>query len=622
MGDIDQSCQGCSYMENNSCMRYVENRNGRTILCSQGRGNIETQGNDPQSQTHTCNSRACPPKCYLPYPRGYYNENINNELGSYYTDGIFIENKLDDLRNNAEDRESFREVSTIESNRSDMVKKIYDSSDETHEALSAQFKCGPLREGRNYPSLPTLDEMNRLFDSSSYISDTKWDKIKTPLSSEGIFTENTGTLGVSAFQTLGDIFNNTLKHLLDFNGVDIDDLKSKMEEDYSIESERLRDIDNVEFKQIIQMQLRRLGFSDSDNQINQVYNETIGLFKRTLENAKNGSNGSPTCNGEVVSDDVYVNLTSGLESLTIDASLNIRDTLIEFGENFEYHYNIESKCSHATFNNKMIEFILEHVFGNDNKKYLSETIINDWASKKMLDLSITGGQMQQRPMKLIDVFMITEDDSSNFDLETRLNYLMDTGLDPDEEKLIVERIGKYTSIEELGRNPRDVEFIEKKIKKFLGANTQDLVDAFLMSGVSYEDMCNTGFSDRPMKILGNLMNVQTDASNLQEGLFEEKMVIKKLLKYIPSIMRKVLEIAEKVEMERCDRVSKKTQLYKEIYKDLFVESNVMKFELPDMGIFNFFEDFNRNIYTKIILLIILTFMISKIVSLFKVNVSA
>ena len=132
----------------------------------------------------------------------------------------------------------------------------------------------------------------------------------------------------------------------------------------------------------------------------------------------------------------------------------------------------------------------------------------------------------------------------------------------------------------------------------------------------------TGFSDRPMKILGNLMNVQTDASNLQEGLFEEKMVIKKLLKYIPSIMRKVLEIAEKVEMERCDRVSKKTQLYKEIYKDLFVESNVMKFELPDMGIFNFFEDFNRNIYTKIILLIILTFMISKIVSLFKVNVSA
>ena len=136
MGDIDQSCQGCSYMENNSCMRYVENRNGRTILCSQGRGNIETQGNDPQSQTHTCNTRACPPKCYLPYPRGYYIVNVDNEFESYYTDGIFIENKLDDLRNNADERESFREVSTIESNRSEMVKGIYDSSNTSQEALS------------------------------------------------------------------------------------------------------------------------------------------------------------------------------------------------------------------------------------------------------------------------------------------------------------------------------------------------------------------------------------------------------------------------------------------------------------------------------------------------------
>ena len=31
---------------------------------------------------------------------------------------------------------------------------------------------------------------------------------------------------------------------------------------------------------------------------------------------------------------------------------------------------------------------------------------------------------------------------------------MDTGLDPEEEKLTVERIGNYTSIEELGRNQK------------------------------------------------------------------------------------------------------------------------------------------------------------------------
>ena len=373
------------------------------------------------------------------------------------------------------------------------------------------------------------------------------------------------TTGVDNSLLNQDIINNLnakFSNIIDPNGVDINQMFANLS---TTGSDGLSDIDDNEFKEYMGILLRRLGLPNTDSEITKIYDETVGTLKSMLEEEK-------------------------------------------------------SKCDNDNNTCSVID-IYEKLF-NDGKRKLSENIITEWANKRMLELAITGGQIEQRPMRLIDVFMITEDDSSNFDLETRLNYLMDTGLDPDEEKLIVERIGKYTSIEELGRNPRDVEFIEKKIKKFLGANTQDLVDAFLMSGVSYEDMCNTGFSDRPMKILGNLMNVQTDASNLQEGLFEEKMVIKKLLKYIPSIMRKVLEIAEKVEMERCDRVSKKTQLYKEIYKDLFVESNVMKFELPDMGIFNFFEDFNRNIYTKIILLIILTFMISKIVSLFKVNVSA
>ena len=58
-----------------------------------------------------------------------------------------------------------------------------------------------------------------------------------------------------------------------------------------------------------------------------------------------------------------------------------------------------------------------------------------------------------------------------------------------------------------------------------------------------------------------------------------------------------------------------------MYKDLFVESSVLKFSLPDLGLFDFFDDFNFNIYTKIILLIFITFIFTKIISLFKVNVN-
>ena len=224
--------------------------------------------------------------------------------------------------------------------------------------------------------------------------------------------------------------------------------------------------------------------------------------------------------------------------------------------------------------------------------------------------------------KLIDIFMFSDEDSTNYDLENRLNFLLDTGMDEEEERETVNRIGNYTTIEQLGKNPKDVEYIENKIKKFLGTSKEDLVDCFLLSNGEYGDICNDGFSDRPMRILSRLMSLQSDNSFLEEGLYEEKIVIKKLVRYVPNLMKKILDISEKIEQTRCDMVSKKTLLYKEIYKDLFIDSHMMKMQLPDLGISSFLEDFNRNIYTKIILIVLVTFLISKIISLFKININS
>ena len=139
--------------------------------------------------------------------------------------------------------------------------------------------------------------------------------------------------------------------------------------------------------------------------------------------------------------------------------------------------------------------------------------------------------------------------------------------------------------------------------------------------MSITDLCADGFATRPMDMLGNLLKLKVDADVNERELFTEKQVIKRLLTYVPNIMKKILDISERIELITCDKVSKKTQLYQEIYKDLFVNSNVLKFDLPNLGVVDFFKDFNRNIYTKIILLIFIGFVISKIISLFTVNVS-
>ena len=146
-------------------------------------------------------------------------------------------------------------------------------------------------------------------------------------------------------------------------------------------SDGLSDLDDTEFKEYMGILMRRLGLPNTETQVSKIYNETVGTLKAILEEEKSNCE------------------------------------------------NDDNSCS--------IIYIYEKLFG-DEKRKLSENIITEWANKKMMELAITGGQIEQRPMRLIDIFMITEDDSSNFDLETRLNYLMNTGVDPDEEKLTVE----------------------------------------------------------------------------------------------------------------------------------------------------------------------------------------
>ena len=253
----------------------------------------------------------------------------------------------------------------------------------------------------------------------------------------------------------------------------------------------------------------------------------------------------------------------------------------------------------------------------------SEKDFPELPTREMLEELIILGNLQQDediPIiieKFIDIFMITKDDASDNELENNLNNLLNTN---ESDKDFLNRINSYTSIEQLGENYEDLKYIERKIKKFLGTNTDDFVEIF-HTHVDYNEFCIDGFSTRPMEILGNLLKLDVEGNVDEQGFLEEKRVFKMLLKYVPNLIKKVLEISEKIELYKCDRVTKKTRLYKEIYKDLFIDSNVLKFDLPDLGIMDFFKDFNRNIYTKIILLIFIGFIVSRIISLFSVNVA-
>ena len=59
---------------------------------------------------------------------------------------------------------------------------------------------------------------------------------------------------------------------------------------------------------------------------------------------------------------------------------------------------------------------------------------------------------------------------------------------------------------------------------------------------------------------------------------------------------------------------------KEIYNNLF-STNILKIDLPSLGVGDFFRDFEENIFTKIILLIFIAYVVTQFIRLFTVNVN-
>ena len=59
---------------------------------------------------------------------------------------------------------------------------------------------------------------------------------------------------------------------------------------------------------------------------------------------------------------------------------------------------------------------------------------------------------------------------------------------------------------------------------------------------------------------------------------------------------------------------------KEIHSNLFLQNN-MKIDLPSLGIGEFFRDFEENIYTKIILLVFIAYVVTQFIRLFTVNLN-
>ena len=266
---------------------------------------------------------------------------------------------------------------------------------------------------------------------------------------------------------------------------------------------------------------------------------------------------------------------------------------------------------------RMTGGILEYVLPEHTVDNMVSEEIYDWLMKNNLTKDSTKGTTSNFTMAKF--FGIKTDEVTNRDFEICMNRIMMTEHDDEE---YIRKINEMEHLTDLGdpKNRKELLYIEAKIIKFLIIDTSD-VSTCLDIVYLTDEICKIGLTSNPTKLVGEFLKLNTD--NVDDKNYSDKMrlITNRILKHLPNIIEKVIELSEYYESKKCnDKLHKNTKLLKEIHSNLFTQKT-MEIKLPKLGVKEFFRDFEENIFTKIILLIFISYIITQLIKLFKVNVT-
>lgn len=225
----------------------------------------------------------------------------------------------------------------------------------------------------------------------------------------------------------------------------------------------------------------------------------------------------------------------------------------------------------------------------------SEKTVERLSIGKFFGISMSDDENKQEYIECINKLMVTEHN----------------------DNLYLKKIISMNDLSELGdpANRRVLNYVEAKIIKFILVDPEKIGECFDMIYLTNE-ICENGMTENSIDLLSYFLNIDQNSGNVNEE--HMKTISEKLLKYMPDIIQKIIEIAEYYESKQCNgSLHKNTILLKDMYENILKDKTTLK--LPNLGITKFFESFQHNIFTKIILLIFIAYIVSQVFSLFKIN---
>jgi hypothetical protein len=225
-------------------------------------------------------------------------------------------------------------------------------------------------------------------------------------------------------------------------------------------------------------------------------------------------------------------------------------------------------------------------------------------------------------IELID--KLNKDISENFnqnivdfltDINNKCSNLGDTS---ENARPYINKINKFTSLLDFGdlRNSDELDFIENKIISFI--NTSDILLEGCFKKIYGEDkFCSIDLNINILLILAILYNKNhSEFNNIKDNdLIKVDTILNRLSKYFPDLFQKILNV-----MKLCDPDSTRYIILENIYETMFKYNNTtVKF---DFNIFKRFINYLKDMKTieMVVILICITFIIAKLISMFSVKV--
>lgn len=205
--------------------------------------------------------------------------------------------------------------------------------------------------------------------------------------------------------------------------------------------------------------------------------------------------------------------------------------------------------------------------------------------------------------------------TDNYRFQNCIDEILYTG---DDDKDMIKDI-KNTELKDYKK--KHYKYIERKLDRLISIRPSDLQSCFKLINNVDEYICKGMLSTSVFNIINmiiNLFGVKIDLYKINKDSSDYKKLkrlIDIIIPRIPTFMKRLIELSKYFEKKYCDgKISSTTLILEKINNDIISKQIDVQYNLFDNYNlnFSFFDDFTKNIYGKIVLLVFVSFLISKI----------